>query len=50
MKTYIFYLVGNYGAKKQRIKVDANTTLDAISTISNKYKNWEISMFWLVWP
>ena len=49
MKIFRFYLT-KYPNKKKTIEIKADNTDVAFDYIKMHYVNWDVSMFWPVWP
>ena len=49
MKRFKFYLVNVFGRKKNLVATYPDS-LTAIRAIREQYPDWEISMFWPMWP
>lgn len=49
MKTFKFYLV-KFPNKKKSIEFKADNTEVALYHVKRYYIDWDISMFWPVWP
>lgn len=48
MQQFEFFLV--FCGKNKRITILAKDSLEARRKVENDYPDWQVSMFWLVWP